>query len=73
MPREIYGQREIYGEYREKGYPEIFPNQSSAAKALKISIATLNRRIKDGSLRKNMDKKITLWNAAGYEAKRRYS
>ncbi len=66
MPREIYGQREIYAQYRTEGYAE-FIEYNAACKILGVAIRTLFRLMQKGKISR-ANGKVSLWSLAGYVA-----
>lgn len=66
MPREIYGQREIYAQYRAEGYADFIPRKE-ACKILGICIAALQNLMQKGKISR-ANGKVSLWSLAGYVA-----
>lgn len=66
MPRELYGQRELFGFLAEK-YP-LMVSKSEAAKILEMSVETLRRLSVRGEI-KVKAKQVALWEIARYMCK----
>ncbi len=66
MPREIYGQREIYAQYRTEGYAEFIPRKE-ACKILGVRITALQYLLQKGKISR-ANGKVSLWSLAGYVA-----